>query len=194
MDRSKQTTRTKMAIVNAFMDLLNQNALNKIKIGDITELAGIDRGTFYRYFKNKQALIQDCEATLIDKINATHHHLLSEHSDDDEFAGLSNQINELLRIVDHNMKMIDAFLNKTGSTSFQRTLAQLFNQQIMTGLAYGNVNQIDAKQKAMIANYASSAIIGTIKFWARNYDTYSRHDVVQFLNNVTLNGWIKLLK
>lgn len=46
MIEDRRVRKTKQAIKNAFIQLLNKKDLEKITIQDITELADINRGTF----------------------------------------------------------------------------------------------------------------------------------------------------
>lgn len=50
---------TKMAIVNTFLGLLKEHSLDKITVKDIVEKCGINRNTFYYYYKDIYDLIDD---------------------------------------------------------------------------------------------------------------------------------------
>ena len=51
-----RVVRTRKLIEDAFMDLLDGSNLQKITVGQITERAMINRGTFYDHFMDKYAL------------------------------------------------------------------------------------------------------------------------------------------
>lgn len=51
MIEDRRVRKTKQAIKNAFIQLLNKKDLEKITIQDITELADINRGTFYLHYE-----------------------------------------------------------------------------------------------------------------------------------------------
>jgi AcrR family transcriptional regulator len=50
---------TKKAIVLAFLELLKEQSLDKITVKDIVERCGINRNTFYYYYKDIYDLIDD---------------------------------------------------------------------------------------------------------------------------------------
>jgi AcrR family transcriptional regulator len=50
---------TKQAIVQAFIDLLNEEPLNKITVTDIVNRCGVNRNTFYYYFQDIYALVDE---------------------------------------------------------------------------------------------------------------------------------------
>lgn len=50
---------TKKAIVETFLELLREHSLDKITVKDIVEKCGINRNTFYYYYKDIYDLIDD---------------------------------------------------------------------------------------------------------------------------------------
>lgn len=50
---------TKKAIIRTFLELLNEHSLDKITVKDIVESCGINRNTFYYYYKDIYDLIED---------------------------------------------------------------------------------------------------------------------------------------
>lgn len=49
--------KSRMAIENAFAELVLEKDFASVKVIDVTQRAGIDRHTFYRHYKNKQDLL-----------------------------------------------------------------------------------------------------------------------------------------
>lgn len=52
------TSFTRIAIINAFLKLLDERPLSKITVKDIVDVCGINRNTFYYYFEDIPALIE----------------------------------------------------------------------------------------------------------------------------------------
>ena len=52
-----RSKKTRQQIIEAFITLLHQKSLEKIKIADITNQAQINRVTFYNYFTDKYHLL-----------------------------------------------------------------------------------------------------------------------------------------
>ena len=50
---------TKKAIAESFMELLNERPFDKISVVDIAEKCGINRNTFYYYYADVYALVDD---------------------------------------------------------------------------------------------------------------------------------------
>ncbi|MFT9005375.1 MAG: TetR/AcrR family transcriptional regulator, partial [Liquorilactobacillus hordei] len=176
--RKERTEETKKLIVNAFIELLNIKDAAHINVIDIAKKAHVDRGTFYRYFENKQALIEDCEEDFLDKLYFVHKDLLSEAKKRNDYSDMSSFIEQILTTIEENIHMVNALLNKTGNISFQEKLREfLIEQNIMTFKQLTNHKKL-TKQTDILANYTSSAVLGVIKFWSGNYNTYEKSDIV----------------
>ena len=59
---------TKKAIIETFVKLLNDTPLDKITVKDIVNECGINRNTFYYYYQDIYALLEDIFSIEIDKI------------------------------------------------------------------------------------------------------------------------------
>lgn len=54
-----RNTRTRRALINAFRDLVNRKDYDEITVKEITELAEVNRNSFYNYFKSIDDLLHD---------------------------------------------------------------------------------------------------------------------------------------
>ena len=64
------TNITKQAIREAFVDLLNERPLSRIKVKDITDRCGVNRNTFYYHYQDVAALLEEICQIQVDRIIA----------------------------------------------------------------------------------------------------------------------------
>lgn len=57
--REKKAIATRKAILNATTELVNEKGYEHVSVEDITRRAGIAKGTFYNYFKQKDDVITE---------------------------------------------------------------------------------------------------------------------------------------
>lgn len=55
--RTESTEFLKECIADALIKLMEEHSIDKIKVQEITELAGVGRMTYFRYFNSKQEVL-----------------------------------------------------------------------------------------------------------------------------------------
>lgn len=63
---------TKIAIVNTFVELLNEEPFDKITVTDIVNRCGVNRNTFYYYYQDMYALVDEMFRTETNRIIGEH--------------------------------------------------------------------------------------------------------------------------
>lgn len=65
----RSAIRSKKLIRQAFADLMENRSIDSIKVTEIVEKAGISRATFYAHFSDANAVINQLENEIIEKLN-----------------------------------------------------------------------------------------------------------------------------
>lgn len=65
------TARTRKRLMDAFWELYKERRIEKISVGAITKLAGMNRGTFYEYFSDIYDLLDQLEDEMLEKLQNT---------------------------------------------------------------------------------------------------------------------------
>ena len=93
----KSNARTKDALADALVNLLtHEQPLAKIRIKQLTDFCGVDRQTFYYYFKNLTELIQYAYEREAAKLLAT------EGGEEDGSSGWKTRIRNALKFIEDN--------------------------------------------------------------------------------------------
>lgn len=94
---AKNTAKTKDALADALVNLLtHEQPLAKIRIKQLTDLCGVDRQTFYYYFKNLTELIQYTYEREASKL------LVAEGDSANDFSGWKTRIRNTLKFIEDN--------------------------------------------------------------------------------------------
>lgn len=64
-EKRVRTTQTRLRIKQAFTELVSEKGFSAITISDISRRAGINRGTFYLHFVDKNDLLEQLEEETI---------------------------------------------------------------------------------------------------------------------------------
>ena len=68
-DANRSVRMTKQRLYQALITLLQQKSLREITVRELTELAGISRGTFYFHYADIYALMDQLEAAQLARLN-----------------------------------------------------------------------------------------------------------------------------
>lgn len=117
--QSKVTDATRDAFIDAFFILAKKKNIKQITIREITDLAGYNRTTFYRYFEDVYALIEYTEDEFLDDAKKA----LSKQCGDE-------QINErqffetLIQCFHQNTERVSVLLSEQNRSHFLRKIEE----------------------------------------------------------------------
>lgn len=78
---NKRTAKTKKAILTALFELIKVKELGRITVTELAAKAGVDRKTFYHYYKSVQDVIGECEDRMISSVMEFMRQLREEQPD-----------------------------------------------------------------------------------------------------------------
>ena len=207
MTRAKKTDlrtqRTKVAIENALIDLIEQRGFDALSVEDISRKALINRTTFYRYYKDKFALVEDIYKRAIRKfaedagrpmlVRNTIVHGYPRKADDERFQAA------WVRLFDHfasNSRLYKAMLCGMGCTWFQAKmrehLVKFFRAWHQVQRKQVRKNTSDFPSSIAQALFAD-AIIRTITYWLEGGMKYSSSQIVYWFRRLAREGYIRVL-
>ena len=119
MDR--RTRKTRLAIINSFLDLNSEKEISKISISEITERADIGRGTFYTHFRDiydlEEAIISDFIGNIKEIIQTSYSH----HHEMDIYVQILIQV---INILEEQKDFYRKLLLLKNSTAFTNRLTK----------------------------------------------------------------------
>lgn len=84
----RRIRRTKRLLIQALTKLMQQKQVNEITVKELTDLADINRGTFYLYYKDIFDMLEKIENELFGKLEGI--------IDLREYEGISKQVKPIL--------------------------------------------------------------------------------------------------
>ena len=89
-DANRSVRMTKQRLYQALITLLQQKSLREITVRELTELAGISRGTFYFHYTDIYALMEQMEAAQLKRLNELmddeRHRIKNQHTEGSHIA------------------------------------------------------------------------------------------------------------
>lgn len=186
--------RTKEAIRNALVELIEAKGFEAITVKDIASKARINRGTFYAHYVDKNDLMNTCQENILNHIKsiatnkipvAIEELNMNKAPNPDVFAPAIS----ILEYLYNNKELIRALLGPKGDVTFQTKLKSLMWKTLFEDNAIPTFN----KEKLLVpgeylVSYIASAHIGVIQQWLDSGSQESPQEMARILSTITLNG------
>ena len=158
MTTNRRTAKTRNALKDVLVELLQTRSLQRISIREITELADISRGTFYLHYTDIFDLYQAIEKEVVDGITDIVNAKAPVRDED----GLETMLSAIFEYLSDHMRECDALL-RTDSASF---LAQVFERnKPSTKETWETLFGTDEHARAYSYVFISHGFAGMIKHW-----------------------------
>lgn len=176
----KRVLRTRMALRNAFMELMQEKPFEQLTVLDLADRAMINRATFYAHFDDKYALL---DYVLRYKFNE---HLATMLSDADHLTR-----DDLRCLALATLTFLQQFIGHCAPSERNSTLP--FEAQIQTYLFEILSDWLHGHDPAglsiqLMATTISSSIMGASLYYARGKSDLERDDYVDQLMDMLIDG------
>lgn len=172
-------------IQTALLHLMNEKPLPEITIIAVADQSGINRTTVYRHYVDKYAILQKIEDDILEDLSGLKKETYQVQTK--EFV-TGDGLFELLRAVNDQRDKISILMGKNGDPRFyERFIAFLTNRGLTTIESTPRFNGLDTRQKELLVQYISSALMGLIKYWLKHPEM-SVEELDTFFENLFKNG------
>ena len=114
----RRVRRTKKLLTQALTELLQKKQVNKITVKELTDLADMNRGTFYMYYKDIFDMLEKIEDELFQKLDV----IAQSHEHGDPTQQVKPILLDLFRFIEENQEMCRVLLSPNGDMNFLHRL------------------------------------------------------------------------
>lgn len=182
--REEITTQTRQNIVDAFWALYCEKRIEKIKVRDITDKAGYNRGTFYEYFTDVYDVLEHIENSLIPALDQLPPVLTP-------MGSLGMPLDMFLNMYNQNSKYYSVLLGDKGDPAFASKLKNSIKPTIMK--VFEDRPGVNIRELDYIMEYTLSAMIGVMSFWFTQPEAPTRDKLFDLIYRLMEDGVIKQL-
>ncbi len=156
----RRVRKTRRQLRECLITLLKEKKVQDITVRELTDMAGLNRGTFYLHYKDVFDLLEKTEAELQEDFNQ----LVCKHDAVDLKQRPSVIFNEIYSLVYDNADLIEILLGENGDLNFVNRLKQLIREKClkdwMEVFRSGNAAAFDA-----FFSFIVSGCIGLVQYW-----------------------------
>ncbi len=167
MDR--RITKTKRAIYQAFVQLLNENGYEAMTVQDIIDRADVGRSTFYAHYESKEMLLDELCQELF-------HHIFREHP---EATGIEGIVQHIMQHFEENEDKVASLL-LSNNPMFLRQLEHEISHHIYPLLWEEYlIGKRDLPQD-FLENFVVTSLIETVTWWLHQRKRPSAQDITHY--------------
>lgn len=156
----RRVRKTRRQLREYLITLLKEKKVQDITVRELTDMADLNRGTFYLHYKDVFDLLEKTEAELQEDFNQ----LVCKHDAVDLKQRPSVIFNEIYSLVYDNADLIEILLGENGDLNFVNRLKLLIREKClkdwMEVFRSGNAAAFDA-----FFSFIVSGCIGLVQYW-----------------------------
>ena len=156
----RRVRKTRRQLRECLISLLKEKKVQDITVRELTDMADLNRGTFYLHYKDVFDLLEKTEAELQDEFNQ----LVLKHDAVDLKQRPAVIFNEIYSLVYENADLIEILLGENGDLNFVNRLKKLIREKClkdwMEVFRSGNAAAFDA-----FFSFIVSGCIGLVQYW-----------------------------
>ncbi|MGG5370857.1 TetR/AcrR family transcriptional regulator [Enterococcus sp. AZ196] len=168
----------KKSILDAFLELLTVSKYEDITVNEIVENAYVSRVTFYNYFKNKDALLDELLDQFLknfNKLQKSDLHLLEKMTitqKKDTYQGLYPYTYKILDFFYCNKKLVRAFYNMNHEKlDFMQILQKNYHDHFSQALPRPFYKALEASRIEYYSLFMTNGVVSIIEKWfASNFE------------------------
>ncbi len=196
MAEDRRVRKSKRAIKQAFIQLLKENNLDRITIQQISDLADVNRGTFYLNYEDKYALLDEMENEQIEKIKGfvdIRKMDLSTKNSDRFIEDFANKIiKNVITHIEHNIEFYQVILNLERKSQIEEQLADIVRSNIKNLI--GNKDNVFGIPENYYLSYVVGSMMSMIKYWVSDENRVSVEELVNYVSTIASTGPLSIMK
>lgn len=196
MAEDRRVRKSKRAIKQAFIQLLKENNLDRITIQQISDLADVNRGTFYLNYEDKYALLDEMENEQIEKIKGfvdIRKMDLSTKTSDRFIEDFANKIiKNVITHIEHNIEFYQVILNLERKSQIEEQLADIVRSNIKHLI--GNKDNVFGIPENYYLSYVVGSMMSMIKYWVSDENRVSVEELVNYVSTIASIGPLSIMK
>ena len=121
----RRVRRTKKLLTQALTELLQKKQVNEITVKEQTDLADMNRGTFYMYYRDIFDMLEKIEDELFQKLDV----IAQSHEHGDPTQQVKPILLDLFRFIEENQEMCRVLLSPNGDMNFLHRLYEAIRER-----------------------------------------------------------------
>ena len=181
------TAATRKKIIDAFWSLYKQKNIEKITVGEITKITNNNRSTFYHYFNDVYAVLEEIETNLINEIQSEINNVLTNQT---KSIDINNLYAFTIPIFKKHEEKIFTLIGKNGDPNFTNEFRKNIRSMLMK---FWNLSD-EMEHLDYLIEYSFSAMMGLMSKWYENGNDLTDTEFFKMAQGLIAKGVVGYLE
>lgn len=191
---SNKTDRTKQHIVLTFFEMMDELGFDKITVAGLSKRAKINRGTFYHYYVDKYALLEEIEEEMYSSfkqvmenhIGVTVKSKIDQYGRDNIFQFFKDACEKLMVFLYDRKELAKILIGENGRPQFIERLERLYIETVQLKLQ--NVSPEITESEKLQQEFIYYGVIAIVKRWLLTGAKQSPEEIAEILAKCMTNS------
>ena len=183
----RRIRRTKKLLTQALTQLMQQKQISEITVKELTDLADINRGTFYLYYKDIFDMLEKIEDSMFEALD----NIAAMHETDAAMQKTKPILLDVFRFIEENQEIVRVLLSPNGDVAFLHRLYEVIREKCLH--AFPAVRESMDEQAF---NYRFSFVVygaaGLIRAWVSRDCKESVEEMAALADELIRQGSLEL--
>ncbi|MEO1773138.1 TetR/AcrR family transcriptional regulator [Candidatus Enterococcus ferrettii] len=184
---SNKTDRTKQHIITIFFEMMDEIGFDKITVAGLSKRAKINRGTFYHYYVDKYALLEEVEEEMYssleqvmkDHVGVTVKSKIEQYGRANIFQFFKEACENLMIFLYERKELAQVLIGENGRPQFIERLERLYIKTVQLKLQ--NVSPEITESEKLQQEFIYYGVIAIVKRWLRTGARQSPEEIAEIL-------------
>ena len=185
----RRVRKTRKLYEDALIELLKTKDINQVTVTDLSEIADMNRGSFYTHYDDIYDLLESIENQMLGELTQIAATAPCEGEIflfEEEFTNIVNA----LKYVEANKEIFRVLLNDQGSLLFLNRLQNVFSEKLLSRLLTLSVS--DEKYNTILTSFYMAGFIGAIQEWLKNDFNITAFELATLIKALLKKGAVSL--
>ncbi len=183
LTEDRRVRKTKKAMTEALAKLLLTKPLNNIGVREISDMADINRGTFYLHYRDVYDMVDKLQNEIFEKFND----IVDNHEPKKNTEELFPMLVELFNLLSENSELAKVLIGKNGDAAFVDKLKQVIREKCFVNVqkTFGIKNDDEFNY---FYHYIVSGCIGIFSAWLNSGMKETPLEMAELTEKLILTG------
>jgi len=179
----RRSKRTKRQLCAAFTNLMTERDITEIKVTEISNLAKVNRGTFYLHYSDIYDMRRQIETELVDEL----YKVLNSHSAEKLRKAIYPLVFDMCYFFYDNRDLLNIFLGKNGDMVFVDSIKSIIKEKVFYDWKT-IFKKENAKANEIHFCFIASGILGVLRQWINEDCSINIETLSSLIREMILNG------